>query len=79
MIYLLALVVPPLALAFNGQPVSAVLNLILFVPSVFLGLIFPMLFLVPSLHAVIAIVLQRENSKQRQPADAIESQRPPPG
>jgi len=60
MIYLLAIVVPPLALVLNGQPVSAVVNLVLFVPSVFLGLIFPMFFLVPSLHAVIAIVMQRK-------------------
>ncbi|HZN31690.1 MAG TPA: hypothetical protein VFB88_20210 [Xanthobacteraceae bacterium] len=60
MIYLLAIVVPPLALVLNGQPVSAVVNLVLFVPSAFLGLIFPMFFLVPSLHAVIAIVMQRK-------------------
>ena len=60
MIYLLAIVVPPLALVLNGQPVSTVVNLVLFVPSVFLGLIFPMFFLVPSLHAVIAIVMQRK-------------------
>jgi len=79
MIYLLAIVVPPLALTFNGQPVSAVLNLILFVPSVFLGLIFPMFFLVPSLHAVIAIVMQRENSKHRELADATEQHGPPSG
>ena len=47
MIYLLAVFIPPLALVLNGQPVSAVLNLVLIVPCIFLGLIFPMLFLIP--------------------------------
>ena len=37
MIYLLAVFIPPLALVLNGQPVSAVLNLVLIVPCIFLG------------------------------------------
>jgi hypothetical protein len=79
MIYLLAVFIPPLALLLHGQPVSAVLNLILIVPSIFLGLIFPMLFLIPSLHAVIAIAMKREDRKHREVVDAIEKHGPPPG
>ena len=40
--------VPPLGLLLNGQPFSAIFNLILIVPCIILGLIFPVLFLVPS-------------------------------
>jgi hypothetical protein len=49
------------------------------VPSIFLGLIFPMLFLIPSLHAVIAIAMKREDRKHREVVDAIEKHGPPPG
>jgi hypothetical protein len=77
MIYLLAVFIPPLALLLNGQPVSAVLNLVLIVPCIFLGLIFPMLFLIPSVHAVIA--MKREDRKHRELVDAIEKHGPPPG
>ncbi|HZN31135.1 MAG TPA: hypothetical protein VFB88_17420 [Xanthobacteraceae bacterium] len=79
MIYLLAVFIPPLALLLNGQPVSAVLNLVLIVPCIFLGLIFPMLFLIPSVHAVIAIAMKREDRKHRELVDAIEKHGPPPG
>jgi len=79
MIYLLAVFIPPLALLLNRQPVSAVLNLVLIVPCIFLGLIFPMLFLIPSVHAVIAIAMKREDRKHRELVDAIEKHGPPPG
>src|SRR5262245_2426330 len=46
MIYILAFFVPPLALLLNGQPFSAVLNLVLIVPCILFGLVFPILFLV---------------------------------
>src|SRR2546421_1317318 len=55
MIYILAALVPPLGLLLNGQPFSAVLNLALIVPCVIFGLIFPILFLVPSVHAILAV------------------------
>ena len=47
MIYLLAAFLPPLGLLLNGQPFSAVFNLILIVPCLFLGIFFPVLWLVP--------------------------------
>lgn len=79
MIYLLAIFLPPLGLLLNGQVFSAVLNLILIVPCILLGLIFPVLFLVPSLHAVMAIYMKREDRKHREIVSALERHGPPPG
>jgi hypothetical protein len=79
MIYILAVFIPPLGLLLNGQPFSAILNLILIVPCVIVGLVFPVLFLVPSLHAVIAVAMKREDRKHREVVDAIERHGPPPG
>ena len=79
MIYILAVFIPPLGLLLNGQPISAILNLILIVPCVIVGLVFPVLFLVPSLHAVIAVAMKREDRKHREVVDAIERHGPPPG
>jgi uncharacterized membrane protein YqaE (UPF0057 family) len=78
-IYLLAIFLPPLGLLLNGQPISAILNLILIVPCFLLGLIFPILFLVPSAHAVIAVSMKREDRKHREVVEAIERHGPPPG
>ena len=79
MIYILAIFLPPLGLLLNGQPISAILNLILIVPCFLFGLLFPVLFLVPSAHAVIAISMKREDRKHRDVVDAIERHGPPPG
>jgi hypothetical protein len=79
MIYILAALVPPLGLLFNGQPFSALLNVVLIVLCVLLGLIFPVLFLVPSIHAIIAVYMKREDRKHREMVDAIERHGPPPG
>lgn len=79
MIYILAALVPPLGLLLNGQPFAAVFNLILIVPCVILGLIFPMLFLVPSAHALILVHLKREDRRHRDLVEAIERHGPPPG
>jgi len=80
MIYLLAIFLPPLALLLNGQPFSAILNLVLIVPCLIFGLIpfFHLLWLVPSAHAVIAIYMTRENRKHREIVDAIERHGAPP-
>lgn len=78
MIYVLAALVPPLGLLLNGQPFSALLNLILIVPSLLFGLIFPMLFLVPSAHALIAVHMKREDRRHRDLVEAIEGHGPPP-
>ena len=45
MIYLLAALLPPLGLILNGQPFSAILNLVLIVFCVIFGLIFHILLL----------------------------------
>jgi type IV secretory pathway VirB3-like protein len=79
MIYLLAILLPPLGLLLNGQPFAAVFNLILIVPCVVFGFFFPTLFLVPSLHAVVAVYMKREDRKHRELVSAIERHGPPPG
>ena len=53
---------PPLGLLLNGQPFSALFNLALIVPCLVFGLIFHVLLLVPSLHAVIAVHMKREDA-----------------
>jgi len=47
MIYILAALLPPLGLLLNGQPFSALLNLVLIVPCLIFGLVFHVLLLVP--------------------------------
>jgi hypothetical protein len=79
MIYILAIFVPPLALLLNGQVFSAILNLVILVPCIFLGLMFPVLWLVPSAHGVLAIYMKREDRKHREIVEAIERHGPPPG
>ena len=78
MIYVLAALLPPLGLLLNGQPFSAIFNLVLIVPCLIFGLIFPVLWLVPSLHAIIAVHMRREDRKHREIVDAIEKHGPPP-
>jgi hypothetical protein len=79
MIYILAVLLPPVGLLLNGQPFSALLNLVLIVPCVIFGLVFHVLLLVPSIHAVIAVHMKREDRKHREIVDAIERHGPPPG
>ena len=78
MIYVLAALLPPLGLLFNRQPFSAILNVVMIVVCVIFGLIFPILFLVPSAHAVIAIYMKREDRRHREVVDAIRQHGPPP-
>ena len=79
MIYILAALLPPLGLLLNGQPFSAVFNLVLIVFCVLLGFFFPVLFLIPSIHALVAVYMKREDRKHRELVDAIERHGPPPG
>ena len=78
MIYVVAFLLPPLGLLLNGQPFSAIFNLVLIVPCLIFGLILPVLWLVPSLHAVIAVYMKREDRRHRELVDAIEKYGPPP-
>ncbi len=79
MIYILAALLPPLGLLFNGQPFSAIFNLVLIVLCVIFGLIFPVLLLVPSVHALIVVHMKREDRRHREVVEAIRQHGPPPG
>ena len=77
MIYILAALLPPLGLLLNGQLFAAIFNVILIVPSIVLGLFFPMLFLLPSAHALLLVYMKREDRKHRELVEAIERHGPP--
>ena len=81
MIFILAALVPPLGLLLNGQPFSAIFNVVLIAFSLIFGLLFlaPVLFLLPSLHGLLAVHMKREDRKHRELVDAIERHGPPPG
>jgi hypothetical protein len=78
MIYILAALLPPIGLLVHGQPFSALLNLVLIVPCLIFGLVFHVLLLVPSAHAIIAIYMKREDRKHREIVEAIERHGHPP-
>jgi hypothetical protein len=78
MIYILAILLPPLGLLLNGQPFAAVLNLALIVPCLILGLVFQPLWLLPSAHAVIAVYMTREDRRHREIVETIRKYGPPP-
>jgi hypothetical protein len=78
MIYLLAALLPPLGLVLNGQPFSAIFNLVLIVFCAVFGLVFHVLLLVPSARAVIAVHLKREDRRHREVVAAIRRHGPPP-
>jgi hypothetical protein len=71
MIYVLAALLPPLGLLLNGQPFSAIFNLVLIPFCVILGLFFHVLLLVPSAHAVIAVHMKREERRHREVVQSI--------
>jgi hypothetical protein len=81
MIYILAVLLPPLGLLLNGQPFSAIFSVILIVFSLIFGILFfaPVLFLLPSIHGVLAVYTKREDRKHREIVEAIERHGPPPG
>jgi hypothetical protein len=79
MVYVLAIFIPPLGLLLNGQPFAALLNVGLIIPCALLGFIFHVLWLVPSLHAVISVYMRREQRRHREIVEAIERHGPPPG
>jgi type IV secretory pathway VirB3-like protein len=79
MIYVPATIVPPLGLLVNGQPFSAIFNLVLIVFCVIFGLFFHILLLVPSVHALIAVHMKREQRMHREVVEAIRQHGPPSG
>jgi hypothetical protein len=79
MIYILAALLPPLGLLLNGQPFSAVFNVLLIVFCAVFGLFFHILLLVPSAHAIIAVHMKREDRRHREMVEAVRRYGPPPG
>ena len=79
MIYILAALLPPIGLLLNGQPFSAILSIVIIIPCVIFGFLFPVLWLVPSIHGVLAVHMKREDRKHREVVEAIERHGPPPG
>jgi type IV secretory pathway VirB3-like protein len=79
MIYLVAAFLPPLGLLLNGQPFSAVFNLVLLVLCLVFGLILHPLLLLPSLHAIISVSMKRDQRRHREIVAAIERHGAPPG
>jgi hypothetical protein len=79
MIYLIAALLPPLGLLLNGQPFSAIFNLVLIVFCLVFGLIFHILLLVPSAHALIVVHMKREDRRHREVVEAIRQHGHPPG
>jgi hypothetical protein len=71
MIYVLAALLPPIGLLFNGQPFAAIFNLVLIPFCVILGLVFHVLLLVPSAHALVAVHMKREARRHREVVEAI--------
>jgi hypothetical protein len=78
-IYVLAALLPPIGLLLNGQPFSAIFNLVLIVFCAIFGLFFHVLLLVPSAHAVIAVHMRREDRRHREMVAAIRRHGPPQG
>ena len=79
MIYVLAALLPPLGLLLNGQPFSAIFNLVLIVFCLVFGLIFHVLLLVPSAHALIAVHMKREDRRHRRGGGGDPPARPAAG
>jgi hypothetical protein len=71
MIYLLSALVPPLGLLLNGQPFSALFNLVLIAFCAVFGLFFHVLLLVPSAHALLVVHMKREERRHREVVEAI--------
>jgi type IV secretory pathway VirB3-like protein len=67
MVYVLATLVPPLGL------------LVVIVFCVIFGQIFHVLLLVPSVHAVIAVHMKRDERRHREVVEAIRRHGVPPG
>jgi hypothetical protein len=79
MIYVLAALLPPVGLLLNGQPFSAIFNVFLIVFCLLFGLIFHVLLLVPSAHALIVVHMRREDRRHREVVEAIRQHGRPPG
>ena len=72
-------VVARIVQGMGGAMMTPVGRLVLIVPCLIFGLVFHVLLLVPSIHAIIAVHMKRENRKHREMVEAIERHGAPPG
>jgi uncharacterized membrane protein len=85
MIYLVAIVLPPLALLIYGKIFQAIFNFLICVLAIVLGIIFivlpgaPFVILwgIAVLHAVLAVNSAKQDARAREVADAMRGRRPP--
>ena len=82
MIYVLAFLLPPLALLLEGKLFSAIFNIALLILAVIVTAITlfwasPLL-LAPSFHAIVAIAQSRRQREHREIVDAIRERRAKP-
>jgi hypothetical protein len=68
-----------LGLLLNGQPFSAIFNLVVIVFCAIFGLVIHVLLLAPSAHALIAVHMKREDRRHRAVVAAIRQHDPLPG
>jgi hypothetical protein len=75
MIYVLAFLLPPLALLLEGKPLSALFNVALIVVAILLSVLtlftFLWLLLIPSAHALIVIAQSRRRREHREIVEAL--------
>jgi hypothetical protein len=85
MLYLLALIMPPLAVLFCGRPISAILNLgwiiigflTVYVFSIFGLLAIPLAFIGAVIHAVLVVSKTSADERQRELITALGGTLPP--
>jgi len=83
MIYLVAIVLPPLALLLYGKIFQAIFNFLICVLAIVLGIIFivlpgaPFVILwgIAVLHAVLAVNSAKQDARAREVADAMRGRR----
>ena len=83
MIYLVAIVLPPLALLIYGKIFQAIVNFIICVLAIVLGLVFillpgaPFVILwgIAVLHAILAVNSAKQDARAREVADAMRGRR----
>ena len=84
MIYLVAILMPPLALLIYGKIFQAILNFLICVLAIVLGIIFillpgaPFVILwgIAVVHAVLAVNSAKQDARARDVADAMRGRRP---
>ena len=83
MIYLVAIILPPLALLIYGKIFQAILNFLICVLAIVLGAIFLLLpgapfvvlWAIAVLHAVLAVNSAKQDARAREVADAMRGRR----